>query len=206
MDKNVFFLSRMVESLNVGDINLLKEFLEEDVTIIMISGGSDNISNSPLYRSESKKEIERIIDKSNIYLNRLAIDYGTVKERQIINCISKIKNLISQLEKEYENNCSITLCLVYIYKIICTHLMMRNMIDLKFKNVDKFNSDLIEKFFSDKKEFKFNIDALNVDNILVKMVEFFNLVNSDFIAKNEKELLSNYMSNLNDTIIKNISL
>ena len=78
------------------------------------------------------------------------------------------------------------------------------MIDLRLKNVDTFNSKLIEKFFSEKEKLNFNIDALDIDNILIKMKEFFSLINSDFILKNERELMSNYMSNLNATIIKNV--
>ena len=203
MDKSVLFLSRMVESFNVGDIKLLKDFLKEDVVAIILVGGN-GISKSPLYNSSSKEEVAAIVERADEYIQKLIVQYGLSKDKQTIKCVTEIKSLISKIKDEMENDFNIPLILVYIYKIICNHLLMRNMIDLRLKNVDTFNSKLIEKFFSEKEKLNFNIDALDIDNILIKMKEFFSLINSDFILKNERELMSNYMSNLNATIIKNV--
>lgn len=205
MDKNVLFLSRMVESFNVGDIELLKDFLKEDVVAIIVVGGN-GINNSPLYNSSSKEEVATIVDRADEYIQKLISKYSLSKDKQTIKCVLEIKSLIDKIKIEMENDFNISLILVYIYKIICNHLIMRNMIDLRLKNVDTFNSKLIEKFFSEKEKLNFNIDSLDIDNILIKMKEFFSLVNSDFILKNERELMSNYMSNLNATIIKNVRL
>lgn len=205
MDKSVLFLSRMVESFNVGDIKLLKDFLKEDVVTIILVGGN-GISKSPLYNSSSKEEVAAIVERADKYIQKLIVQYGLSKDKQTIKCVTEIKSLIDKIKDEMENNFNIPLILVYIYKIICNHLLMRNMIDLRLKNVDTFNSKLIEKFFSEKEKLNFNIDALDIDNILIKMKEFFSLINSDFILKNERELMSNYMSNLNSTIIKNVRL
>lgn len=205
MDKSVLFLSRMVESFNVGDIELLKDFLKEDVVAILIVGGN-GINNSPLYNSSSKEEVAAIVNRADEYIQKLIVQYGLSKDKQTIKCVTEIKSLIDKIKNEMENDFNIPLILVYIYKIICNHLIMRNMIDLRLKNVDTFNSKLIEKFFSEKEKLNFNIDALDIDNILIKMKEFFSLINSDFILKNERELMSNYMSNLNATIIKNVRL
>lgn len=205
MDKSVLFLSRMVESFNVGDIELLKDFLKEDVVAILVVGGN-GINNSPLYNSSSKKEVAAIVNRADEYIQKLIVQYGLSKDKQTIKCVTEIKSLIDKIKNEMENDFNIPLILVYIYKIICNHLIMRNMIDLRLKNVDTFNSKLIEKFFSEKEKLNFNIDALDIDNILIKMKEFFSLINSDFILKNERELMSNYMSNLNATIIKNVRL
>lgn len=205
MDKNVLFLSRMVESLNVGNIELLKDFLREDVLTIVVLKDC-GIPNSPLYNSSSKEEVEAIINRAEEYIQKMIVQYSSSKDKHIIKSITEIKSLIDKIKEETEKDFNIPLILVYIYKIICNHLIMRNMIDLKFKNVDTFNSKLIEKFFSKNEKLEFNIDSLDIDNILIKMKEFFNLVNSDFILRNEKELMTNYMSNLNEIIIKNIRL